>query len=142
MNFSLSVIDIRNRLGKLPETLKMAYDQLYHKIQSQKESTPMIANRAFQWVACSCRSLSSAELVVAVCQNPETNDIDKIDVSINVVLGACQNLLVVDPEQNFCRFSHLSVQEYFETYHWSSCESDCLVGKVCLSLLNYPAAQK
>ena len=127
--------DIRNRLGKLPETLKAAYDELYHKIQSQKESTPIIANRAFQWVMCSCWPLSPAELVAAVCQDPDTDEIDEVDITINIVLGACQNLLVVDRELNACRFSHLSVQEYFETYHWSACESDCLVGKACLSFL-------
>ena len=96
---------------------------------------PVIANRAFQWVMCSCWPLSPEELVAAVCQDPETDEVDEVDISINVVLGACQNLLVVDQELNTCRFSHLSVQEYFETHLWSSCEMHCLVGKVCLSLL-------
>ncbi|MCJ1271365.1 hypothetical protein MMC22_011265, partial [Lobaria immixta] len=127
--------DIRNRLGKLPKTLRTAYDELYLKIQSQEESTPEIANRVFQWVMCSGWPLSPAELVAAVCQNPNTDEIDEVDININTVLGACQNLLVVDQESNVCRFSHLSVQEYFETYHWSSGEGDCLVGKVCLLLL-------
>ncbi|MCJ1271985.1 hypothetical protein MMC22_011891, partial [Lobaria immixta] len=127
--------DIRNRLGKLPKDLKTAYEELYSQIQSQEESAPMIANRAFQWIMCSCRPLSPAELVAAVCQDPDTDEIDEVDIDIKVVLGACQNLLVVDQELSVCRFSHLSVQEYFETYHWNSCETDCLVGKVCLSLL-------
>ena len=127
--------DIRNRLGKLPKTLKTAYDELYLKIQSQEESTPLIANRAFQWVMCSCWPLSPAELVAAICQDPDTNEIDEVDIKINLVLDACQNLLVVDQNSNVCRFSHLSVQEYFETHHSRFCETDCLVGKVCLSLL-------
>ena len=127
--------DIRNRLGKLPETLKTAYDELYLKIQSQEESAPMIANYAFQWVMCSCWPLSPAELVAAVCQDPDTNEIDEVDINISTVLDSCQNLLVVDQELNVCRFSHSSVQEYFENHHWSSGESDRLVGKVCLSLL-------
>ena len=131
----LSCGDIRNRLGKLPKTLKTTYDELYLKIQSQPASAPIIANRAFQWVMCSCWPLSAAELVAAVCQDPDTDEIDEVDINMNVILGVCQNLLVVDQELNFCRFSHLSVKEYFQTYHWSSCEADILVGKVCLSLL-------
>ena len=132
--------DIRNQLGKLPESLKAAYDELYHKIQSQKESTPVIANRAFQWVMGSSWPLSPAELVAAVCQDPDTDEIDEIDIKINFVLEACQNLLVVDQKLNVCRFSHLSVQEYFETSHWNSGEADLLAGKVCLlTLLNIPA---
>lgn len=138
--------DIRNRLGKLPKTLKKAYDELYDKIQSQKESAPIIANRAFQWVMCSCWPLSPAELVAAISQNPDTDEVDEVDINIKGVLGACHNLLVVDQELNICRFSHLSVQEYFEDYHWKSCETDSLVGQVCLSLLinsstSYPDAQ-
>ena len=127
--------DIRNRLGKLPETLKAAYDQVYHQIKSQKESLPIIAIRAFQWVICSCWPLSPEELVAAVCQEPESDEIDEVYINIKTVLGACQNLLVIDQELNVCCFSHLSVQEYFETHHWSAWESDCLVGKVCLSFL-------
>ena len=84
---------------------------------------------------CSCRPLSPAELVAAVCQDPDTDEIDEIDIKIRAVLGACQNLLVINQELNVCRFSHLSVQEYFETHHWTLCEPDILVGKVCLSLL-------
>ena len=136
--------DIRTRLGKLPKTLKTAYDELYLRIQSQEGSTPTIANRAFQWVMCSCWPLSPAELVAAVCQDPDTDEIDEVDINIDIVLGACQNLLVVDQESNVCRFSHLSVQEYLESYQWNSCEGDCLVGKVCLSLLisNLTAPEK
>lgn len=136
--------DIRKQLGRLPKTLKKAYDDLYIRIQSQEESTPTIANRAFQWVMCSCRPLSPAELVTAICQDPDTDEIDEIDIDIEFVLEACHNLLVVDQELNICRFSHLSVQEYFESHHWSSCETDSLVGKVCLSLLinNNSTAQK
>ena len=55
---------------------------------------------------------------------------------------SCQNLVVLDPELGNCRFSHLSVQEYLEDYHWTSSESNRLIGKVFLSLLNSdPIAQ-
>lgn len=127
--------DIRSRLGKLLKTLKTAYDELYSKIESQEGSAPIIAKRAFQWVMCSYWPLSPAELIAAVFQNPDTDGMDEVYVNTNFVLDACQNLLVVDQELDVCRFSHLSVQEYFETHHWSSCETDFLVAKVCLSLL-------
>lgn len=127
--------DIRKGLGTLPRSLKTAYDELYDKIQSQEKSAPIIANRAFQWVMCSCWPLSPTELVAAVRQDPDMDENNEVNININTVLGACRNLLVVDQELNVCRFSHLSVQEYFETHHWSFCKTDCLVAKVCLSLL-------
>ena len=115
--------DIRKRLGKLPKSLKEAYDEIYTTIQAQEGSMPDIANRAFQWVMCSYRPLSPKELVAAVCQDPDKDDVEDIDIDINIVLSACQNLLVVDENRYVCRFAHLSVQEYFEQYHWKSSEN-------------------
>jgi hypothetical protein len=130
--------DIRNRLGKLPENLKEAYDEIYKTIQAQKGSKPDIANRAFQWIMCSFRPLSPGELVAAVCQDPDNDDPEEMDINIHVVLSACQNLLDVDENGHVCRFAHLSVQEYFEQHHWNSSQTNDLVAKVCLLLLNHP----
>ena len=98
----------------------------------------MIANRAFQWVMCSRVPLSPAELVAAVCQDPDSDEVEEVDINdINSVLEACQNLLTVDSKLKTCRFPHLSVQEYFEENHWSSSKTNALVAKVCLSLLHH-----
>lgn len=129
--------DIRNRLEKLknPEPLEAAYRDLYHKIQSEDECNSTIANRALQWTMCSCQPLSPAELVAAVCQDPDTDEVDEIDLRISSVIDCCQNLLVVDQEPKVCRLSHFSVGQYLKNNHWSSCEPDLLAAKVCLSLL-------
>ena len=130
--------DIRNRLGKLPESLKKAYDEVYETIQAQKGSKPDIANRAFQWMMCSFRPLSPEELVAAVCQDPDNDEPEDVHINIYVVLSACQNLLDVDENGHVCRFAHLSVQEYFEEHHWNSSQTNGLVAKVCLLFLNHP----
>ena len=98
----------------------------------------MIADRAFQWVMCSREPLSPATLTAAVCQDPQTDETDNIDIDFGFVLEACHHLIVVDQELNICRFSHLSVQEYFEDHHWKQHETNAQIGKVCLSLLNDP----
>lgn len=103
----------------------------------QKASAPLVAKRAFQWVMCAPFPLSSAELVAAVSQDPDTDETDPVDISISFVLETCQNLLTVDQKSGVCRFSHLSVQEYFETYHWNYSEANALTAKVCLTLLNH-----
>lgn len=133
--------DIRERLGKLPDSLDKAYDEIYAKIRARKGIAPEIANRAFQWVMCSCTPLSSAKLVAAVRQDPETDAITSVDINMSIVLDACHNLLVVDQQLGVCRFSHLSVQEYFENHHWNRSQANGLVAKVCLSLLNDPIQQ-
>jgi hypothetical protein len=134
--------DIRKHLGKLPKSLNTAYNEIYAQVQAQEGSAPEIANRAFQWVMCSYIPLSSAELVAAVCQDPETDTVDPVDIDINVILVACNNLLVVDQRSGVCQFSHLSVQEYFENHHWNQSQANGLIAKVCLSLLNDPILQK
>ena len=130
--------DIRSRLGKLPEGLKKAYDEVYETIQAQKGSKPDIADRAFQWIMCSFRPLSPEELVAVVCQDPDNDELEDVHINIYVVLSACQNLLDVDENGHVCRFAHLSVQEYFEEHHWNSSQTNGLVAKACLLFLNHP----
>ncbi|MCJ1397809.1 hypothetical protein MMC11_001005 [Xylographa trunciseda] len=130
--------DIRQRLGRLPKTLDKAYDEIYTRIQAQEGSAPEIANRAFQWVMCSGKPLSYDELVAAVCYDPETDGTNSVDIDIDIVLAACHNLLTIEQKLRVCRFSHLSVQEYLESHHWSDIEANGHVAKVCLCLLNDP----
>lgn len=77
-------------------------------------------------------------LIAAVCQDPEDDEPQPVDIDIEIVLDACHNLLSVDSELNVCRFAHLSVQEYFEQHRCSTSQANGLVGKVCLLLLNHP----
>jgi hypothetical protein len=127
--------DIRVHLGKLPKDLKTAYDNIYTEIK-EDETIAEIANRAFQWVMGSVRPLSAAELVAAICQDPEKDTLEPVDTVMDDVLGACRNLLVVDPKLDVCRFSHLSVREYFEEHHWTTSYAIGQVEKVCLLVLH------
>jgi ankyrin repeat protein len=127
--------DIRARLGKLPIGLEQTYDELHAAIRAQPGSAPAVAERAFQWVMCAFRPLKAAELVAAVCQDPELDSVQPVDVDIEFVRRACRNLLVVNPKEGTCGFSHLSVQEYFETRVWSASQAHGLVAKTCLTLL-------
>ena len=106
------------------------------QIRLQKGSKPSIAVRAFQWITCSRRPLPPALLVAAVCQDPDSDEVIEVDIDSEIVLQACHNLLVVDSQLNVCKFSHLSVQEYFESHLWTQSEANRAAGQVCLSLLN------
>ena len=132
--------DIKNRLGRLPRTLEDAYHEIYTRIQSEEGSASEVARKAFQWIMCSERPLSPAMLVTVACQDPTTDKIDVTDIDFDFVLESCQNLLKVEiaEEDEFCRFSHLSVQEYLEKNHLSQLSSDVLVAQVCLTFLTDP----
>jgi len=132
------VEDVKEYLGKLPPDLEATYKQLFVAIQSQRGSRPHIAARAFQWIMSSIIPLSPDRLLAAVCQDPEKDEVNEVTVDIDFILGACRNLLVVDRVQNKCRFAHLSIQEYLEQNHWTPHESNTLVTKVCLLVLQTP----
>ncbi|KAK6082585.1 hypothetical protein SCUP515_02340 [Seiridium cupressi] len=127
---------IRDRLGRLPDTLKSAYDEIYHKIQAQHEYDQSLANRAFKWVMCAHTPLSSEELLSAIRLDSEGESFDVSDeVNEYQLLHLCNNLLVLDSQRKVWRFSHLSVTEYFEQNHWDLLTAQCCVAKVCLKLL-------
>ena len=130
-------LDIRNFLGKLPEDLEKAYDEIMDRISSQKGTSPEIAWRAFLWVMCSRRPLSRGMLVDAVSRDPETGAANSAGLDINVILEACRNLLMID-QSGVCRFSHLSVQEYLEAHHYSDSQAHLVVASACLRMLLDP----
>ncbi|KAH8807657.1 ankyrin repeat-containing domain protein [Xylogone sp. PMI_703] len=126
--------DIRQRLGWLPKDLKAAYDEIWKQIETSEGRKSEIATRAFQWVMCVERPISAATLVAFVCQDPNSDIIQPVDININFVLDACRNLLVFDERENTCQFSHLSVREYFDG-HWGSNQTNGMAAKLCLTYL-------
>jgi hypothetical protein len=135
--FKLSVPqDIRTWLGRLPRDLKEAYDATFDAIGAQLGSAPAVAFRAFRWVMCARQPLKPSDLVTAACQDPDAGGPCDVNIDIDFLLEACNNLLVVNKEQNTCSFAHLSVQEYLETHVWKDNEANTYIAKVCLMLLN------
>lgn len=65
--------DIRERLGRLPASLKAAYDEIYERVQQQPGSSQILAIRAFQWVMCSTVPLTPTKLDAVVCQDASTD---------------------------------------------------------------------
>jgi hypothetical protein len=132
-------MDIQAYLEDLPEGLKDAYDRVWQTIQKRRGRAKIIARRAFQWLMCSWRPLSPDGLMYAVCQDPELDFCPNIDITIEYILDACHNLIKIEGDPKYwsstiVRFSHLSVQEYFQTHHWSVVEAHSVVGSVCLRL--------
>jgi hypothetical protein len=86
---------------------------------------------------CSRIPFSTKALLLAVCQDVKDDTVTPVkDIDEDLVLEICQNLLVIDPIRKVWIPSHLSVLEYFEDYHWSQTQANCLVASVCLLLLN------
>lgn len=92
---------IRNRLGKLPSDLKAAYDEIYNQIKDKDEHDKGLADRAFMWVMCAYKPLSSEELISAIRLDSEKDTFDLSDkVTESQLLHLCNNLLVFDSQRN------------------------------------------
>ncbi|KAK5629066.1 hypothetical protein RRF57_004781 [Xylaria bambusicola] len=113
-------------LNKLPVGLEETYRQVYESIDRRKKH---LTDRAFQWVMCSWKPLSPQELVTAVAQDSSKPFNSQVDIDINMLMDSCKNLLVVEDREGgkFCRFSHLSVQEYLELHHFTNTEAASFV---------------
>ncbi|RYP41559.1 hypothetical protein DL768_010475 [Monosporascus sp. mg162] len=127
---------IRDRLGRLPTGLKAAYDEIYGNIQARHKHDKALADRAFMWVMCARKPLSSEVLLPAIRPDSERDAFDLSEsITESRLLHLCNNLLVLDSQLKIWRFSHLSVTEYFEENHWSLRLAHCYAAKVCLKLL-------
>lgn len=133
---------IRKRLGRLPKELHTLYDEIWEQIQEdENENMAIIAERAIQILSCAFQPLSPDKLLVAVCQDPETDTVQEdINIDIDYVLDACRSLLIVDHHEKICRLSHLSVYEYFEARGWSESPPHAFMAEVCLKLVIHTAS--
>jgi len=127
--------DVRDCLGRLPDTLIEAYAEIYNRILAQKGSAPRLALNAFRWIQFSYEPLRTETLLDAVTAEVSgSGEFSHDTVQANDLLKACQNLVVLDERLNVFRLAHLSVKEYLET-KMLEVESHAEISKVCLSLL-------
>ena len=99
------------------------------------EEEKRYADRAFQWVMCAIHPLESKILLPAICQDESSSILEPLELTEDLALKYCHNLLLVDPVRKVWVPSHLSVIEYLEDHRWSQSQANCLVASVCLLLL-------
>ncbi|KAL0632096.1 hypothetical protein Q9L58_009028 [Maublancomyces gigas] len=128
-------IDVESRLGSLPEDLENTYAIIYHRIQSQRGSSPQLAKRALMWVMCSCRPFSPDELVTAMSFGFTETGLDA-----SRLFKICHNLLALDRQLNVVRFAHLSVREFLEKSQFTVCEAHTMASECCISNMMEPEA--
>ncbi|KXG50107.1 uncharacterized protein PGRI_060740 [Penicillium griseofulvum] len=130
-----SAPSIRDRLNKLPASLKDAYDEVWAQISSLEDHDRTSVLRALHWVAVAIKPLTSPEILSAIRMNPDGTMVP-VDAMLdeNGLLSLCVGFLTVDPQLREWRFPHLSVQEYLESEnHVSGFQGHLEAGMVSLS---------
>jgi len=119
--------DVREELGRPPQTLKESYSRTYDKIRRLARPSYIIADRVFKWLLSARRLLNLRDLAAAVTFASERHEF-----SADNILDICCNMVVVD-DHGFFRFAHLSVREYLEGHEsYSSEKCNTFVLQRCL----------
>ncbi|KAJ7351373.1 hypothetical protein DFH08DRAFT_669216, partial [Mycena albidolilacea] len=106
---------VRKALTGLPKNLYEGYDVAMQRIEAQNEEDREIAHSTLIWVANAKRPLSVEELRVALAVEPETQQLDKENLlKIEIILGVCAGLVIVDKESSVVRLVHYTTQEYWD----------------------------
>lgn len=131
---------ILERLGKLPGSLEATYHEIWERIQQKPSGGNTFAERAFQWILCSYKPLTTEQLVIAVMLDPDSDTEDNLQLelteeAINDLSGGLLKLERVSTTHGVWRFSHLSVREYLEKHHFRSSQPHLFVGMACLKYM-------
>jgi hypothetical protein len=141
----LSQSDIVEQLENLPKDLSEAFDRALASITDTR-----YGNKIFQLIASARRPLTVAELRIAL--HVEPGNIDWISISLpqndKAIAALCGGgLLEIDEEDDKVRFIHHSVFQHLTTvepgqesgrlYTFHKGLADILMGKVCVTYLNY-----
>lgn len=108
-------------LSMLPSDLNKTYSAIMEKIKPI-EPAGELAEKALKWLLFAVRPLSPTELIMAISVDPMTRNTDTEGLTVERILGICQNLVVFDKKLDVLRFAHFSVQEFllprFEPNEW------------------------
>ncbi|EPE06550.1 nacht and ankyrin domain protein [Ophiostoma piceae UAMH 11346] len=122
---------IQNRIGKLPNSLRGAYDEIYNEIGTGDVYEKSVVDRVFKWLMCAHKPMSRLQLLQAVSID-YTRPRDRTElIATDDVLGLCRNMVIFDGTH--WKFAHLSVREYLEETHCSLRHAHLYAAKLCLS---------
>lgn len=103
---------IKERLGKLPPTLKELYEDVHENfIQYSSNIEQALTRNVLAWLLCSQQPLKSKDFIAMVSV---TSSKFLTDVSVDQILHLCCDFVVYDSELDVFRFAHLSVREFLE----------------------------
>ncbi|KAF8418001.1 ankyrin repeat-containing domain protein, partial [Terfezia claveryi] len=120
------------------------YDEIAYQMKFQQSISAQLATLALKWMLVSQRPLKPQELVTAVKLDPTkplkstSAPQQQSSVEVDIVINSCGGLISWDKTLNVIRYSHLSVQEYFEMnniFLGDPIDTQLLVAESCLLTL-------
>ena len=125
---------VAERLGRLPLKLVTSYNELcLRKSQHYEAEEKAIIDAVYCWLLAARSNLKTTQFIGAISATVGRD----ADISREVILDLCFNLVIIDKALDVFRFAHLSVQEYVESkseYELSQAHATVAIG--CFSYLS------
>ncbi|ERF71485.1 hypothetical protein EPUS_00474 [Endocarpon pusillum Z07020] len=138
--------DIRQALRNLPKDLTETFNRALSRILAKGDAKTV--KQVFRWVAAAKRPLSLGELREAIAIEPcqPYSKPERLLNGMSRVPAWCENLIVVDEEDEVVQFAHHTVQQYLlekplekrlSEFHFQLQDADLEVGESCVTYLNF-----
>jgi len=132
---------IRFALGKLPEKLGAAYDDIMERIDRQAGDQRTMALTALMWITYARKRFTVDELLhlIALGLDPDITDIENDDLTdIDLLLSSCAGLVTLNHEDRIIRLVHYTTQDYLES-RFPGVDVNTFLAKSCLTYLGFDA---
>lgn len=109
--------EMEEALQSLPITLEDAYRDIMQRIEERGSGLRRLALKALFWILKAARPLRVEELCeLLVIRKGDTDVQNRYRLAPQLVVDACESLVVYDQEVRFIRFTHFTIKEYLRTY--------------------------
>jgi ankyrin repeat protein len=117
--------------------LDPTYERIVNFIRGQPQSNMELALSILSWIIKARRILRLNELQTAISVEPETYELDELNLpDKDVILDICGGLVTVDESENV-RFVHYTVQEYLVNNRIIPEDSDLTTALTCITYLSF-----
>ena len=104
--------DVRSRLGLLPPKLEQLYHEVYLELISDSgDEACNVIQSTLKWLLSAQKTLHTPEFLWAVAIELKKSS---REMTKEMILDLCRNLVTYDEELDTFRFAHLSVREFLE----------------------------
>ncbi|KAJ7336844.1 hypothetical protein DFH08DRAFT_749106, partial [Mycena albidolilacea] len=111
-----NVKEIQGALEALSASIDDSYKNAMEWIEEQDEEKRQIAYSTLTWVANAKRPLTIGELQTALAVEPGAKSLNEDNIlKIEVILGTCAGLVLVDEQLSVVRLVHDTAQQYLDS---------------------------
>ncbi|KAF8246554.1 hypothetical protein K440DRAFT_602223, partial [Wilcoxina mikolae CBS 423.85] len=122
------------------EPLDPTYDRAFGQLNRQPEGCVRLGLKIISWLSKARRTLTVEELRIAVSVEPNTYELDDLDLPDRMTLtDVCSGLVVIEENSNTIRFAHFTVLEWLLRKSIIPEGADLDIAITCITYLTFDA---